>query len=720
MINKRKVYVYSDVSDYLEEKYITLFDSMNAELIKGDEESLVTYIENNKEKMQLDTETNVTEHYNDRELYVIQLGDLEGTEQHIFDMEDLNHFPGIKIRYLLKELFSGETIFLAHNAKFEYIVLYKYFNVYIKNFEDTFLASKLITAGLDLPAGYNGLANLVSLTFGVDLSKASQTSFTGDKMTPEQLLYANSDVLYLGKLMKRLYSPLQKWGLTKVFKLENKTIRPLGDMSINGIEINVEALEENIADFDIAADNARLAMIKALNEDDGKGVQEAIRDLGAIQKDDEIIINWNSSTQKRLILNHLYPDIEINSSAKLYLTKLEKTIDDPTHITRLLNGDTETLELMLVSRHLDFLIENGMFIAKGTLNLNFNSPAQLLAFFKIWYPNLESTGVKALKKLKHPIVQSYKVYSKANKLVSSFGRKMHNFIEGDGRIHANFTQLVPTGSRMSSSKPNMQQAPSTEQFRRMYVPRKGWKLVDSDYSSAELYIAAFLSNDKKMIYAIKHGYDLHSYSASLIFGQGWLDAGGSATPIGKPPTKDANILRKKSKGLSFSLLYGTGVVAFSENSGIPTSEGKVLMDTYYKTFPELAAFFKKSGEDALKFNYIREPYFNRVRFFNKPKNGMEMSHNKNAGMNYKPQATNSSIMKLALCYMKKHIEENELDDKVKLLLTVHDQQLSEAREDYAEEWAVTQTALMEKAAEYVIPTGELKAESDILDHWTKG
>jgi DNA polymerase I-like protein with 3'-5' exonuclease and polymerase domains len=43
------------------------------------------------------------------------------------------------------------------------------------------------------------------------------------------------------------------------------------------------------------------------------------------------------------------------------------------------------------------------------------------------------------------------------------------------------------------------------------------------------------------------------------------------------------------------------------------------METYFKTFPQLSEFFKQSGQNALKFNYVREPYFGRVRFFNKPK-----------------------------------------------------------------------------------------------------
>jgi DNA polymerase I-like protein with 3'-5' exonuclease and polymerase domains len=123
----------------------------------------------------------------------------------------------------------------------------------------------------------------------------------------------------------------------------------------------------------------------------------------------------------------------------------------------------------------------------------------------------------------------------------------------DGRIHAGFSQLVPTGSRMSSSKPNMQH-PSTEQYRKMFVAKPGWKLVDSDYSSAELFIAAYLSGDKQLLFAIEQGYDLHSYSSFLIFGQKWLDAGGSAEPVGKPPTKEAADLRKSLKPFVLSTL----------------------------------------------------------------------------------------------------------------------------------------------------------------------
>ena len=491
-------------------------------------------------------------------------------------------------------------------------------------------------------------------------------------------------------------------------------------MTINGVLIDTDALDENIIQYDKDVEDARQLMIDAITSDELPTKEKnAIEALKIVQKEDEVVINWNSSTQKKAILNQLYPEVTISSSAKKYLEKLEDEVDDPTFLSYLLSKDTEKLEEILISRHMEFLVEHSMFIKKGAININFNSNDQLLSLFKIWYPTLKSVGVSALKKLRSPVINAYKAYTKHQKLASSFGRKMYTYIETDGKIHANFNQLVPTGSRMSSNKPNMQQAPSTVQYRRMFIPEENSKLIDSDYSSAELYIAAYLSNDKQMIKAIENGYDLHSYSASLIFGQRWIDAGGEAEPTGKPKTKDANDMRKKSKGLSFSLLYGTGVVNFSENNGVTRAEGKILMDTYYATFPELAKFFKETGEMAIKRRYVREPYFGRTRFFSKPTNGMEVSHLKNAAMNYKPQSVNGTIMKIALILVMAYIEDNKLEDKVKILLAVHDQLVTEVTDDYTDTWKIKQTELLEQAALYAIKAGTLKAESEVLNHWKK-
>jgi hypothetical protein len=106
---------------------------------------------------QLDTETNVTEHYTLRELYVITCT-YAADEQHTIDVKTCQ-------QALLRKLFCDkEIVFLAHNAKFEYMVIH--FGIYVKNLRILFLP-KLITAGLEVPKGYNGLAYHIC----VDLQK---------------------------------------------------------------------------------------------------------------------------------------------------------------------------------------------------------------------------------------------------------------------------------------------------------------------------------------------------------------------------------------------------------------------------------------------------------------------------------------------------------------------------------------------------------------------
>ena len=710
----RKIYIHASSRDYLSEEYKKYFLEQNAAIYLGDQDNFKEFLSLNKERLQLDTETNVVDHYIDRELYIVQLGNVDGSEQHIFDIKDCED----TILETLKELFSSNTEFLAHGAIFEYIVLKAFFEVDIKNFLCTMLMSRLITSGLDLESGYNSLAGLLKNRFGLDVSKASQTSFTGEMMSPEQLLYADTDVLYLDDLYKDMLPALTRWKMVKKFKLECKTLRALGDMTSTGMLVNTDALAENVILYEDTAAEDKSKIITALLASNEKGTQDTLKELNIIQGQDEVVINWRSSVQKRTIMCRLLPELEIVSTAKAAIKKLSKDNDSIILSYFLLENYDKIIDI-LISRHIDFLKENGMYLTKGDLNINFNSDKQLLELFKIWYPKLTSVGVKAIKKLKHPVVMAYKKYAKSNKAASSFGSKMYTYIESDGRIRTSFNQLVPSGSRMSCKKPNLQQSPSTEQYRRIYIPRVGWSLVDSDYSSAEVYIAAFLSQDKNMLHAVKMGYDLHSYSAYQIFGQRWLDAGGSAEPMGKPDTKEANAMRKQSKGASFSLFYGTGVVAFSENNGMTTAEGKVIIKAYYDKFPQLTKFFKESGEFALSKYYIREPFFGGVRFFNKPKNGMEVSHLKNAAMNYKPQSGNSSIMKYALCLIKSYIDKHKVGHKVVMLITVHDQVVSAARDDYAAEWGVIQTSLLEKAAKYAIPDGSLKAETMILKHWTK-
>jgi hypothetical protein len=106
-----------------------------------------------------------------------------------------------------------------------------------------------------------------------------------------------------------------------------------------------------------------------------------------------------------------------------------------------------------------------------------------------------------------------------------------------------------------------------------------------------------------------------------------------------------------------------------------------------------------------------------VRSLTSFKNGMEASHNKKCRYELPAAVNQLSIMKYALCLMKTHIEDNDLDDKVKLLLPSMTSRYQKC-EKITLQWAITQTELIKSCC--MLYPGSLKAESDIMDHWTKG
>jgi hypothetical protein len=95
-------------------------------------------------------------------------------------------------------------------------------------------------------------------------------------------------------------------------------------------------------------------MVEAFKNDATPGVQAYICSK-RYTKENEVTINWNSSVQKRAILKRLYPEEDFTSTAKTILSKMADRLDNPTNLNKLLNGDTEGLEVLLASRHLDFL-----------------------------------------------------------------------------------------------------------------------------------------------------------------------------------------------------------------------------------------------------------------------------------------------------------------------------------------------------------------------------
>ena len=360
--------------------------------------------------------------------------------------------------------------------------------------------------------------------------------------------------------------------------------------------------------------------------------------------------------------------------------------------------------------------------------INWNSPAQVLRLFQCLFPKLEDVnGKNLLKYRKNDIIKRYIKYKEQSKLINAYGTQFFKYVNIDGKVHTNFSQILDTG-RVSSSKPNMQQIPSDNAYRNCFNAPNDWVFVSSDYSSQELNVIAYGSQDPVWLQALENKQDLHSVCADLVYGEQWLDAAEDDCNYlltkGKCNCPKHKLLRTNVKTVNFGLAYGMGPKKLSETIEVSMTEAKELITKYFHTFPAIKGFLDKLGEFGVKNGYIRtfKP-FKRRRWFDNwyPKmyseKGAEFGSIERASKNTPIQGSSADMTKLALIYIHNRIKETNLP--VKIIMTVHDQIDTICEETYAEEWKEIMTELMEQAAKVIIPNGLLKADTNISKTWEK-
>jgi len=712
-----KIIVFSthDYTNYtITEEHLDILGDKSS-IIKGELKHLNFLIR--QPELMLDIETNFVDSITERVVHVVQFGTIDKKYQFIFDVAALTD----EELEFLKKILSFRIIFYIHNAKFEYTIIKHFFNIDIRYIRDTYLLTKLLTNGLTLEKGTLSLKELVREVKGIRLDKGAQITFDGNKMSYEQLIYASLDVYFIEEIHEEYFRDLETWKMVSLYSLECNAVRAFGDMEVTGVDFDREYHQKNVDVFKTALDKS-FKEIKSIIYAN-KEVVEYLENNKFIQKTDEYKFKWTSHVVTKKVLKLILPDIVTTNKVELkkYLKNNKENLSTKQIIflNYFLNKEYTKVEEMLVSGYHQNLVDLGLFVKEGEFLLNLDSPDQRLKLFKFWYPDLKDTKEKTLRRKSEPIMQAYKKYIKVSKMSSSFGEKMYEHIEKDGKIHTNFTQLVTTG-RVSSSKPNLQQMPSTSEFRNAFIAPEGWSFTGVDYSSQELYVAAQASGDEGYWAAIKEGLDLHSYSASLIFGDKWFKAGGIAKPKGKPKTPELKQMRTAAKSLSFSLLYGSSALSLSENLDIPHKEALKLMEAYFEVFPKLSKYMQSKNTFGVSHKYVRAlPPFGRVRFFDTPRNKGEENSIGRKSQNFPIQGSSATMTKLALVYIKDYIEKKGLQDKVKIVLTVHDEILCIAHDSIAERWYRMQVKLMEKAANKIIPGNWLGVEGGIFKRWEK-
>ncbi len=312
---------------------------------------------------------------------------------------------------------------------------------------------------------------------------------------------------------------------------------------------------------------------------------------------------------------------------------------------------------------------------------NINSPKQLgvILFEKLELPIIKktktgySTNAEVLEKLrdKHEIIDKITEYRQIVKLNSTYVDGLINIINPiSHRIHSSFNQTITTTGRISSTEPNLQNIPVRlelgRNIRKVFIADNDCKLVDADYSQIELRVLAHMSQDENMIDAFNHDVDIHTKTASQVFG---IDI--------KNVTSEQ---RSAAKAVNFGIVYGISDFGLSQNLHIPVKEAKSYIDNYLNTYEDIKTYMDSTIEEAKEHGYVKT-ILNRRRYIPEINAGNVILKNlgKRLAMNAPIQGSAADIIKIAMVNVYKKLQEKNL--KSKLILQVHDELIIECLED---------------------------------------
>ena len=293
----------------------------------------------------------------------------------------------------------------------------------------------------------------------------------------------------------------------------------------------------------------------------------------------------------------------------------------------------------------------------------------------------------------YEIVKEVLEYRKVAKLNSTYAQGLIKVCDENGIVHSTFNQTVAVTGRLSSTEPNLQNIPIRTELgknlRKYFTTKKeDYVLIDADYSQIELKVLAHLSRDANMTFAFNNGIDIHTLTASLVFGI----STDEVTPE----------LRKRAKAVNFGIVYGIGDFSLGKDLGIPRKEARAYIDSYFATYPDVHAFIERLITDAKNNGYART-MMGRIRYIPelRAKNKMVQAFGERAAMNSPIQGTAADIIKIAMINVDKALKNANID--ARLILQVHDELIIEAHKDVKDEALKILKNEMEGAIKLSVP-----------------
>jgi len=352
-------------------------------------------------------------------------------------------------------------------------------------------------------------------------------------------------------------------------------------------------------------------------------------------------------------------------------------------------------------------------LADAGRDINVNSPKQLadVLFEDLGLTPTKrtktgfSTDAQSLEKLRgeHPIVDHLLDYREVEKLRSTYGVGLLAEVEPDDRIRATFNQTVARTGRLSSDAPNLHNIPVRSArgrvFRTAFVAPPGHKLLVADYDQIELRCIAHLAEDPGLIAAFEAGDDIHTATASQVFG---ID-----------PSEVGVQQRSTAKMVSYGLAYGMEAYGLAQRLNIPTREAAEILDAYFHAFPSVRQYMDRTVAEARSRGYT-ETLFGRRRQIPElasPNPRLRQAGERQA-MNAGIQGLAADMFKVALVRLDRALETGGLASRI--VLQVHDEIILESPDAEVDAASELTRSVMRGAFELRVP---LEVDLQVADTW---
>src|SRR5579872_5194180 len=347
---------------------------------------------------------------------------------------------------------------------------------------------------------------------------------------------------------------------------------------------------------------------------------------------------------------------------------------------------------------------------------NINSPQQL---GKILFEDLNlpapvkygkgktiSTAADVLETLaeEHEIARKVLEYRGLVKLKGTYVDALPLLIDPQsGRLHTTFNQAGAATGRLSSFNPNLQNIPiKTElgrEIRAAFVPNEGWKMVVADYSQIELRLLAHMSRDPMLLDSFRRGEDIHTRTASEVFG---------VAPLMVTPE-----MRRSAKAVNFGIVYGQTPFGLATSLGIERKEAETYIRSYFELYKGVRKFIDKTIEEVRASGYA-PTLFGRKRPIPdmNSRNPSARNFAERTAVNTPLQGTAADLIKLAMIRIDRELQERKM--QARMLLQVHDELVLEAPTEEAEGIAEMVKREMENVHKLDVP---LVVDTGIGDNW---